>query len=314
MEIELAPLVARAGAELILDEVVGLDAQSNTIHFAARAPLTFNALSVGIGSVPAGWEHFDSSNLLPIKPMQTFIERLDERFERCWNAGDEPPKIAVVGGGAAGVEIAFCVRARLAQFFPKNPPSVHIVSASDEIAGGMNRRSIRKLRRELSRQSIGVTTGFRVTEVGENAVADQNGRMLAADVVLWATDAVAPPLLGKLNLPTDKRGFLATEATLRTTAGHPIFAVGDSGTILANPSPKAGVYAVRQAPVLWHNLRALIDGSPMIDFDPQQDFLKILNTGQGRALLQYKILSFHAGWCWKLKVRIDEGFVSKYRV
>ncbi len=314
MQIELAPLVERAGAELILDEVIGLDAETRTINFANRIPLAFDALSIGIGSVPADWDRFDSPNLIPIKPMQTFIERLDQRIEQCQNNAKEPPKIVVVGGGVAGVEIAFCVRARLASWFPARPPSVQIVTSGEEIAGGMSQRSIRKLRRELSNQSINVITRFPVTEVRENSVSDRSGRLQHADIVLWATGAVAPPLLGKLNLPTDERGFLATEATLRTIAGGPIFAVGDAGTVAANPSPKAGVFAVRQAPVLWHNLRATIQGSPLSEFDPQKDFLKILNTGQGRALLQYKGFSFHAHWCWKLKSYIDKGFVGKYRV
>ncbi|TWU47134.1 FAD-dependent oxidoreductase [Rubripirellula reticaptiva] len=320
MQIALSPLCQLAGAELILDEVTGLDTDRNAIQFANRSPLAFDVLSIGIGSVPIGGDQFSSANMVPIKPMQTFITRLDEHLAQ-WAPTSKPvrrdgrdsPVIAVVGGGVAGVEVACCVRARLLERFPQRKPCVRIVTGGQEIAGGMTDRSIVKLRRELSRQSIEVVTGFRVIDVQDRCLVDADGHVQPADVAIWATGADAPPLLRKLNLPTDDNGFLATDTTLRTTAGKPIFVVGDSGTIVSHPSAKAGVYAVRQAPILWHNLNAIVNGQPLIEFIPQKDFLKILNTGQGKALLQYRQFSFHARWCWKIKAWIDRGFINRYQ-
>ena len=51
----------------------------------------------------------------------------------------------------------------------------------------------------------------------------------------------------------------------------------------------------------------------MKEFIPQQDFLKILNTGQGKALLEYHGWTFHARWCWWLKRWIDKSFVRQYQ-
>lgn len=111
----------------------------------------------------------------------------------------------------------------------------------------------------MADRSIELLTGFEVNNVASKFVENASGNSQPADVVIWATGAAAPPILSKLGLPTDVRGFLATTPALRTTADLPIFAVGDSGTIESDPAPKAGVYAVRQAPVLWHNLRATFD-------------------------------------------------------
>ncbi|GAA4457157.1 FAD-dependent oxidoreductase [Novipirellula rosea] len=313
MQIPLGPLAEKAGAELILDECIGLDVETQTLRFANHAPLTFDALSIGIGSMPAGWDQHESPSIVPIKPMQTFIERFSQRVVQCQDTANRPPKIVVVGGGVAGVEIAFCVHTRLKHLFPKQPVSIEIVTSGDEIADGLSPHSVQRLRDLLARRSIGVTTDFRVVEVNQDEVVDPHGNRQPADVVLWATGAAAPPLLGKLNLPTDDRGFLATEQTLRTTADGPIFAVGDSGTILSDPAPKAGVFAVRQAPVLWKNLHATINATTLSCFTPQKEFLKILNTGDGRALLQYKGYSFHASWCWQLKRWIDERFIQQYQ-
>lgn len=133
-------------------------------------------------------------------------------------------------------------------------------------------------------------------------------------MIIGATGAAPPTLLAKLDLPSDARGFLATNTFLQTTAAAPIFAVGDTGTVESNPAPKAGVFAVRQAPVLWHNLRAQFDSSrSMKEFIPQREFLKILNTGRGKALLEYRGWTFHARWCWWLKRRIDKSLVGRYQ-
>lgn len=310
MEIELAPLAQRAAAELILGDVVGLDVDRQTLKFANREPLHYDTLSIGVGSMPAGWDEFDSPALIPIKPMQTFVDRLEKRLELCGTSA----RCVVVGGGVAGVEIALCLRARLSSPSSRKSHSISIVTSGDEIAGGMCQRSQRRLLHLLNERSIEVVKGFRVTQVEESAIADAEGKWQAADVVIWATGAVPPPILTQFGLPTDERGFLTTTSTLLTTAGYPIFVVGDSGTIESDPAPKAGVTAVRQAPVLWHNLQATFDTSrSMKAFHPQADFLKIVNTGDGKALLEYHGWTFHARWCWRLKCWIDRSFVRKYQ-
>ncbi|MCA9160326.1 MAG: FAD-dependent oxidoreductase, partial [Planctomycetales bacterium] len=237
MEIELAPLAQRAAAELILGDVVGLDVDKQELKFANREPLHYDTLSIGVGSMPDGWKDFDSPALVPIKPMQTFVDRLEKRLELCGPSA----RCVVVGGGVAGVEIALCLRARLSTPASPKSHSISIVTSGDEIAGGMCQRSQRSLSHLLIERSIEVVKRFRVTKVGESSIADAEGKCQAADVVIWATGAVPPPILTKLGLPTNERGFLTTTSTLLTTAGYPIFVVGDSGTIESDPAPKAGV-------------------------------------------------------------------------
>jgi selenide,water dikinase len=310
MEIQLAPLAERAGAELILAEVVGLEIKTRRLLFTNRDPLQFDALSVGVGSMPSGWNDFESPSLIPIKPMQTFVDRLENRLQECGPS----PRCVVVGGGVAGVEVALCLHARLTLTSPRRTASIAIVTSGDEIVGGMSDQSRRALSRLLVKHSIEVVNDFRVTNVSDSSVEDEVGNREKADVVVWATGAAPPPILSELGLPTDARGFLATTPTLRSKADVPVFAVGDSGTIESDPAPKAGVFAVRQAPVLWHNLQAIFDPSQsMKEFHSQRDFLKILNTGEGKALLEYRSWMFHARWCWWLKCWIDKAFVRKYQ-
>ncbi len=318
MQIDLVSLCAKAGAELIIAQANGLDPTTSTLHFADAKSLRFDVLSIGVGSMPSGWNEVQTPSLVPIKPMNTFLDRLDDRLQLVSRRSDRdrvrPMRIAVVGGGVASIEIALCLQTRLREQFNDHSASIQILTAASEIAHELRPRSIKRLRQILQQGGISVTTDARVIEIVDMTMTASNGKQYQADCVIWATSAVAPPVLTKFGLPTDDRGFIATDATLKTVAEWPIFAVGDSGTIIPNPSPKAGVYAVRQSPILWHNLQAILNGGELRQFVPQRDFLKLLNTGDGKALLQYKSLTFYSRWCWWLKTYIDKRFVKRFQV
>jgi selenide, water dikinase len=350
MQIDLVRLCAAAGARLIVGEVTGLVAEAGgsdpdaasvrvasggpQLLFADRPPLPFDALSIGIGSVPARNGVESDGTLLEIKPMQTFLQRLEARLaELRQRIGDRPLRVAVVGAGVGGVEIAFCLPARIAMspFAPRKgvlkatrtlPASgslapagleLTLVAANDVIPNGTSTGTQKRVRKELVSRGVRILTNCRVTGIESGTVRLDNGDSFPVDLVLWATGATAPPLLEALPLPKDDRGFLLTRPTLQTTAALPIFAVGDAGTIQGDATPKAGVYAVRQGPVLWDNLHRLLAGQPLQPYVPQRGFLKLLNTGDGQAIAEYKGLSFHAGWCWKLKDYIDGRFMDKYQ-
>lgn len=310
MRIDLQELAGRAGAKLILADTCGLDLESGEIHFSDHDPISFDLLSIGVGSMPAGWQqHADSPLMVPIKPMQTFLRRLDEHLQ----VSERPRRIAIVGGGVAGVEIACCLQQRLCKIDQDNESTIEIYTSSDRVADGMTQRSIRRIEKLLTSRNVPVHVGHRVVDLGNAEVMLDDGQTHPADCVIWATGAVAPPVLGTLGLQTDDRGFIATSDTLQSLTDPRIFAVGDSGTDIRIPSPKAGVYAVRQCPILWHNLRSSVTGGTMKSFSPQSDFLKILNTGDGNALLQFRWFTAHARWCLKLKTWIDKRFVRDFQ-
>lgn len=314
MRIDLAGLCERAGAKLILAETKGLDLESGTLHFADHDSIAFDAMSIGVGSIPAGSEtHADVPAMVPIKPMQTFLDRLKRRMEFVGGRDGRRLNVGIVGGGVASVEIALCFQQHCIERKIPFDFAIKIFTSSETVAEGMKPRSIRRIERLLTSRGIHVSPGNRVTDVGDDFLLTEDGNRYETDVVIWATGAAAPPVLRGLNLQVDERGFVATSGTLQSLSDPRIFAVGDSGTIVESPSPKAGVYAVRQCPILWHNLRAFFQGGLMKKFEPQSDFLKLLNTGDGKALFEYGPITAHARWCWHLKTWIDKRFISEFQ-
>lgn len=332
MQIDLVRLCASVGARLITEPVVGLDPQQRQVLFAERPPIPFDALSIGIGSAPTdkglgeggggeGETEAATSPVVRIKPMQTFLERLAAATE---NSGESQRlRVVVVGGGVAGLEISFCLPNYVRQQLDRDC-DVTIVNRSVELASDMAQGARRRLTKELKRRGVAVRAGSPVVNVrpkGTTGVEPSpaelelaNGEAVKADLVIWATGAAPPPLLGNLGLPLADDGFLEVDECLQTTApgNLPIFAVGDTATVANQPLPKSGVYAVRQGPVLWDNLRRALYGQRLRPFQPQRTFMRLINLGDGRAVGQWHGISFSGFWAMSWKQWIDQRFMEKF--
>ena len=319
MEIDLVRLTQACGARLLIGEVTGLDHQRRELLFADRPPLAFDIMSIGIGSRPtfSGVKLADDAPLIAVKPMQTFLRRLQEKLHSI----DKPaPTITVVGGGLGSIEIAVCLWERfhgspnhknvVGEFKPK----IQLLTGSKRVGNGLLDSTAEKVTQQFAKRGIEILDGKRVAEVNRDHLRLVDGTTVATDLVIWTTSAVAAPLLGKLGLETEERGFLLTKQNLETTKLDRVFAVGDTGTIRGSKIAKAGVYAVRQGPVLDKNIRTLVEGKTKLeDYQPQTGFLKLVNLGNDTAIAEYRGRSFTGGWCWRLKNHIDVKFMRMYQ-
>ena len=314
MEADLCRLCDAAGARLVVGEVIALKLADQRLEIRGHPPIAFDFLSIGIGSVPAHPGVPWGKDVLAFKPLQTFVERLDRRLREVGpQLGGRPLKAAVIGGGAGGIEVAFCLPRRVQALLGDVGLDLSLIDSHAEIGNGLQGGTVRRVRREFEARGVHVRTGLHVVRAGGGVVEVDGGERIEADLIVGVTGAAPPPILGSLGLPTDAKGFLRTRPTLQTTADALIFAVGDAGTIENAPAPKAGVYAVRQGPVLWENLVRLRDGRPPVTYKPQRQFLKLLNTGDGRAIAEYSDFSFRGRWCWLLKDFIDRRFMDQYQ-
>ena len=316
MAIDLPRLCRAAQVELHVGRATELDLARRVIHLESDVDVPFDVLSIGIGSRPnfAGVAGQPTQSMVAIKPMQTFLQRLDDRLKQCRDSPlDRPLEIVVVGGGAAGVEIACCLPNRLTKRLGPGGYRITLLDRGDQILSDFPDRAVEHVRRRLDDAGIQRRLRERVVSVDDTGLQTDRGARLPADLILWATGAAGPEFLERLQLPRDSRGFLWADTTLQVAQDSPVFVVGDSASLRGERMAKAGVFAVRQAPVLWDNLHRFLDGRPLRRFRPQRDFLRILNTGDGRAVLVYRGWSFHAGWCWRLKDAIDGRFIGKYQ-
>ena len=161
-------------------------------------------------------------------------------------------------------------------------------------------------------EAAGISTHLNVAPMAMNATSLtlQDGRSLPADLVLAVAGARPQAWLGETGL-TLHDGFIAVDAQLRSS-DPAIFAAGDCAHLTHAPRPKAGVFAVRQAPVLLANLKAAITGDLMQRFDPQGDYLKLISLGDQRALAEKWGFAVQGAALWRQKDRIDRKFMAKF--
>ena len=300
MRIDLVRLVAAARGELVLDSIASVDLDDQKLIFEHRPPLHFDVLSLGFGSAVSEPDHDDT--FVPIKPMQDFIARLDERLR---TIDGSTVRMAIVGAGAGGLEIALCLPRHV-----DRPLELTLIDAHDA-TGGLSPGAARRVHQLLAWRGVRIVTQARVIQARGGEVLTQDGRRFDVDIAIGATGASPQPVTSKLGLPLAPDGFLRIDDRLRVPVGPAVFAVGDCAS---HPGwPKAGVYAVRQGPVLWNNIGHALAGETLARYRPQRDYLKLVNTGDGKALLDSRGLAVHASWCWRLKDDIDGRFVDRYK-
>lgn len=308
--IDLARLCQWAGARFVAAEVTALDPQQRLLTLAGRPALAYDLLSIDIGSQP----ELDSvpgarAYSVPVKPVAGLWQRWQAMHARLLaQSSAEPHRICVVGGGAGSVELALAMAHRLRG----EPVAIALVCGASEILQNYNPGARRAVMAALSRQDVTVHLDARVERVEPDCLALADGHYLVYDDLFWCTGAAAAPWVAASGLDTDDLGFLAVRDTLQALADERVFGAGDIATQLNHPRPKAGVYAVRQGPVLAHNLRALLLGRTLREYRPQHRFLSLVSLGDKAATADKGPFSASGAWVWRWKDRIDREFMSRF--
>jgi pyridine nucleotide-disulfide oxidoreductase family protein len=271
IRIDVAALARRSGAKLLIGKVASLDANRRRARLEDGSELAYDLASLDVGSGSNAPGH-----ALAAKPFEDFMERwLDVK--------DRLRSVAVVGAGAAGVEMAMAVAHRV-------NARVALFSDRPMFRPGLARR----IERQLARNAV---------ELRRTAYAGE-----AFDLVIWTAGAAALPWLGESGLAVDERGFVLVDETLRSVSHPEVFAAGDCATLRDAPHAKSGVYAVRHAPVLAANLRGARKR-----FVPQRRALALLSCGTRYAIADWGGISWEGAWVWRWKDRLDRRWVDAFR-
>ncbi|WP_217992085.1 selenide, water dikinase SelD [Caenispirillum bisanense] len=317
IHLDLVRLARFAGARLVLAEACGLDRAARRVLLPGRPPLRYDLLSLDIGStpraddVPGALEH-----VTRLKPVDRLAERWRALTERVL-AADHRLRLVMVGGGAAGIEVALgaehALRLRLrAAGREALTPAVALVTGGRLLAG--HAPAVRTaFLAEAARRGVAVREDARVARVEAGALVMADDRRIPFDECLWATQAAGAPWLAETGLALDDAGFVLVTETLQSVTDPLVLAAGDVATMVGHPRPKAGVMAVRQGPPLTENLRRLITGQAPQPFRPQKRFLALIGTGDGRAVASRGRFTAQGAWVWRWKDHVDRTWMRKYQ-
>ncbi|MFD2190941.1 FAD-dependent oxidoreductase [Pistricoccus aurantiacus] len=317
MHIDLARLCERAGATFIQDATIGLNRTERRVRCQRHSPVAYDFLSLDIGSTPQAIPG-DSDNAVAVKPIPRFRERWLALLERIQDLREprEPLSIAIVGGGAAGVELILAMHYRFNQLErpgPQAPPRFSLFTRSTDILPTHNALVRRQFRRLLAKRNIELHTGCEIRKVANGWLEDGNGRRHPADETLWVTGAQGAPWLMETGLALDSAGFIQVGPTLQSVSDPRILAAGDIASLVDHPREKAGVIAVRQGPPLARNLRAALTGNDLTPYHPQRHWLSLISTGDRYAVASKGRWYLAGRWVWRWKDYIDRRFMARYQ-
>jgi NADH dehydrogenase FAD-containing subunit len=308
--IDFPALAAAAGARWCQGEIRSLDPSRRQLHLADGSTLDHDVLSLNVGSTlhPPFAEH---AHVLPLRPLVMLRDRYEALLKR-WT--EEPTSsswvLSAVGGGAAGFESLLAVLARLRTLRPDRVVSASLITRGVSLLPSLAPAA--RLAAQRALQQAGVTARYGSSWCPQ---VDQD-----SDVVLWATGAEAhawqrdPTRRGALSV--DSEGFIQVDEHLRSVSHPHIYATGDCASWPVRTLPKAGVHAVRMAPVLARNLRATLLGvaaaGDLAAHKPQRNVLSLLATANGRAIASRGVLGAEGAWAWRWKDRIDRRFLRQF--
>ncbi len=306
--IDIRPVAEAAGVKLILQPVIAIDADAASITLGDGRTLHYDVLSLDIGGEAQNpWAKGLEDKLLSAKPLDKFQADWQSVMEEA--SGRPSVSLAVVGGGAAGVELSLVCKTAL-----KDAGLAADVSLVIGNSGLLHEHApvVRKrVRSALQRADITLIDGRAKGEDGGLRLS--SGDCLNPDWVLAATGARAPVWLQETKLQLDSDGFVATNAHLRSVSHPNIFATGDISSRTDVHLPRSGVHAVKAGPILAENLIAAVRGGEMLPYKARKHSLYIMASGKGTGIASWGNWSWEGRWVWFWKDFIDRRFMKLFQ-
>lgn len=284
--VNLPRLCRKTGAQFVRARAVFVN--GNTARFADGSTIHFDAASVNVGGAQS--PPFAAPGA-PVKPVARFMDFLQTL--------SDTPSLAIVGAGAGGAETAMALRRRFA--------NAAISLVGDSLLPGASDSTRQLLQNALQQKQIRFYQST-AKQFGDGSLALHDGQQIAAEHIVFATPVAAPEWLGTCDFNLDSGGFIKVNSFLQSESFPTLFAAGDCA---ASGAPKSGVIAVRQAPVLAHNIAAFLSKQELISWQPRRRLLSILNTADGKAIAAWGTFSAQGQWAWHWKKILDQAFMNK---
>lgn len=349
-EIDLVSLAHWAGIKFIRGEVISIDPELQQISFQGTDATNINndndnknisgqensniipydVLSVDIGSksrgvtIPGVKEYS-----IPTRPISSLLVKIEKQDDIIKDMN--MIRLVVIGGGLAGIELALTLRGRwksiLQQDYDDNGNNhklleVVILNSGKVLLQDESNWCRSALEEILKERNIHVQHNCHVEYIDKENIHFNNGEYTPYTHCIWATGAEAHSLaweIGSKGIAISDRGWIRVHPSLQCISHSNIFAAGDCATIESpnfNPPPSAGVFAVRSGPILVENISNALNDceTSMVEYCPQDDFLKLIACGDGTALGFRFNIPLQGEWVWKLKDKIDNMFMDLFRV
>ena len=302
-------VVQKQGGVFIKDKVIKIDPEKKELYTNSDHTFSYDVLSFNSGSfVPMQAASNTEDNIYPVKPIEKLMEARDKLtilFKQ------KKIVISIIGGGPSSAEIGGNVW-QLAKKTKGYMPAIRIFAGKKFMAKFPEEVSSRVRASLIKKGVIIIETGY-VKEVKSDQVFLDSGEAFSTDFIFMAMGERPSTIFKKSDLPVVADKGLLVNKYLQSVKYPEIFGGGDCICFQDQPLDKVGVYAVRENPVLLHNLMASLEGAALQAFDPGPEYLLIFNVGGGLGVLKKKKLVFGGKIAFMIKDYIDRKFMKNFQ-
>lgn len=301
-------MVERQGGTFIRNKVIAIEAENRLVTLESGETFFYDVLSCNLGStVPQNMITKPSTGVFSVKPIENLFSARQFIIAR---AARQRVNLGICGGGPAAVEVAGNA---LAAGMERGGRGCRVqIFTQGHLLPAMPPKVRRLAETRLKKTGVEIFQGNIVESIDTKLIRLKNGKTYPQDLILLATGVRPPTIFADSNLEVGKDGALLVNRYLRTPRYPEIFGGGDCIWFTPRPLEKVGVYAVRQNPVLRHNVLAKLERKPMQPFDPGGAYLIGLNLGGGYGILNKKFFTIGGRTAFLIKDHIDRKFMRKF--
>jgi NADH:ubiquinone reductase (H+-translocating) len=305
----------------LLAVVGGIDIGARSVLFEDGAAVHFDSLVLATGARHAYFGHDEwepyAPGLKTLEDATSIRRRILLSLERAEREPDPERRAAlltfvIVGGGPTGVELAGAI-AELAhqnlredfRLIDTRTARVLLIEAGPRILSSFTPDLSAYAHAALERLGVEIQLGSAVTDCNGHGVT-YGGRVVAADVILWAAGVRASPAAAWLGMPADNAGRMKVEPDL-SVPGHPeIFVIGDTATINAcrgNPVPGIAPAAKQMGLHVAQTIKRRLKGDARSRPFRYRNSGNLATIGKRSAVIDFgwiKIRGWLAWWIWGL--------------
>ncbi len=303
-KINLWALCQRARVRFIETSITNVDPALQRLYTAAGDRHFYDVVSFDVGSISMLLPATAGAYVVPVKPIEPLMAAIKEREA----IRSSSLTVQVVGGGAAAIEVALALSHRWRTSTEKK---IGIVSATPILQGFPARVRTRALA-ACEAMKVSVRESQPVEMIEPSRLLLKNGENVSSQITILATGYAPSPLLEKIDVAKTADGSISINSGLQSRSHKNVFAAGDCATNPKLPALKAGVFAVRQGPVLFENLKRAVQGGDLTNYEHDARSLALISLGDKKAIATRSGFALSGGWAWTWKDRIDRNWMKRY--
>jgi len=317
IQVDLQAWCERTGATWHPGRAVSLDPDAQTVGTADGRETSYDLAVFDVGARTAGISEADPG--VAVKPLH-HIESVEQVLQTAARERASSHRMTIVGGGAAGVEMALNISARISS----RRLALTLVEQGPSLLPSFPPGMQDHVTQMLTDRGVSVRTRSTVTATTDGSVQQSGGASVPGELLVWATGATGQPIFREAGLPCDSRGFVHVRPSLQCGAAPRVFAAGDCAIVEGHETlARVGVHAVKQGPLLANNVERALEAlhhnrSPSeVDLQAFRPYLfapLILSTGTDEGLWTAGPLWFRGRWALRLKHFIDLRWIDKYQL